>query len=699
MSSRTTLRIMIAALLAAPAATALADAPAAPDTSNWKCEACPFFKGYDADATLGAIYPDGANASFGQYTGLDQSKTYVDFAAHGDWRDDSGHYARYNFDDLGLDSRDGKVTLGQDGRYAVSMSYAGQPHRIYDSTVTPFTSAGSPALPSTWVPAGSTAGMTDLAASLHGVDIGTIRKSAGLDARGILGSGFTVFGAVTHETKRGNEIVGMPFLVQTSQVAAAIDYQTDTIEAGVAWANKTASARLVLSDSKFKDAWSGMGIQNPYLPLVPSAVYGVRALPPDNEARQASLSGSTVLPGNTSGSVTLSYSELRQDEALLPTSTLPGSTVPAAFDGKVNLGHYAATIGSRPLTGLMLRGRVSYDERKDDSTPLTLAQVVTDVAPGATVTTPRYNYDRLFLDGGVDYRVLKWLTVGLAGDRLNVDRTNQVAKTTEDGRTYGLVKLTPLAGLSITLKGGAAHRTASGIDLSLLPANENPLLAIFNLSNRDRAFGELEATWAASETVSLALQGLTANDDYHRSTLGLLSGRERRLGANLGWTPKESMSFYADGGYQTRESLQAGEYSVAGPLWQAEIKDRYWNAGVGGRYTVKRWELSADYTHASSAGDTGVGGVGALSSYPQLQTRYDSAGLTVGYAVSKPLKLRFRYVYQNYATDDWALDNIGPATVPNLLSLGATASAYNVNLFALSFTYSFGKVAAPASAE
>jgi len=699
MTPRTTLRFMIAALLAAPAATALADAPAPPDTSNWKCESCPFFKGYDADATVGAIYPDGANASFGQYTGLDQSKAYLDFGAHGDWHDADGKYARYDLDDLGLDSRDGRITIGQDGRYAVSMSYAGQPHRVYDATVTPFLTAGSPALPSSWVPAGSTAGMSDLATSLHGVDIGTIRKTAGLDARGILGSGFTAFGAVTHESKRGTEIVGMPFLVQTSQVATAIDYQTDTIEVGVAWASRTASARLVLSDSKFKDAWSGMGIQNPYLPLVPSASYGVRALPPDNEARQASLSGSTVLPGNTSASATVSYSQLRQDEALLATSTLPGSTVPGAFDGKVNLGHYAATIGSRPVTGLSLRGRVSYDERKDDSTPLTIAQVVTDVAPGATLTTPRYNYDRLFLDGGADYRVLKWLTVGIAGDRLNVDRTNQVAKTTEDGRTYGRVKLTPLAGLSITLKGGAAHRTASGIDLSLLPANENPLLSIFHLSNRDRDFGELEATWAAAETVSVALQGLMANDDYRRSTLGLLSGRERRLGANVGWTPKESMSFYADGGYQTRETLQAGQYSVTSSLWQAQIKDRYWNAGIGGRYTVNRWELSADYTHADSAGDTGVGGVGLLAAYPQLRTRYDSAGLTLAYSVSKPLKVRLRYLYQNFATDDWALDNVGPAAVPNLLSLGAPAAAYNVNLFGLSFTYNFGKVAAPPSAE
>ena len=115
-----TLRMTIAALLAAPCIPALGETPPPPDTTNWKCEACPFYKGYDADATLGAMYPDGANAAYGKYTGLDQSKTYVDAAAHGQWGTDDGTYAHYELDDLGLDSRTGKVTIGQDGRYSVT---------------------------------------------------------------------------------------------------------------------------------------------------------------------------------------------------------------------------------------------------------------------------------------------------------------------------------------------------------------------------------------------------------------------------------------------------------------------------------------------------------------------------------------------------------------------------------------------------
>jgi MtrB/PioB family decaheme-associated outer membrane protein len=698
MSSSMTLRFTIAALLAASAAAALAEAPAAPDTSNWKCESCPFPKGYEADATLGALDARGANASYGRYTGLDKSKGYADVDAHGDWRDDSGNYTRYALDDLGLDSRSGQIAVGRDGRYAVTLSYAGQPHYLYDATVTPYATTGSATLPAGWVPAGSTAGMTDLAASLHAVKVGTVRKSAGLAARGILGSGFTVFGSVKHETKRGTDILGSAFLVQTTQIAAAVDYQTDSIEAGVAWAGKNASLRLVLSDSKFKDAWSAYAFQNPYTALVPSAVLGVRALPPDNDARAASLSGSLALPYNTSASLAASYSQLSQDQALLPSSTLPGATVPGTFDGKVNLAHYAATIGSRPIERLSLHGRIAHDQRTDDSTPLTLTQAVTDVAIGATLVTPRYDYTRTRGDGGADLRITNWLTAGIGADRIEVNRTEQVARHTEDGRTYGKLRLTPLSSLAVTLKGGSAHREARGIDLSLLPANENPLLAIFNLSNRDRDFFEVAANWSATATLSLGLQGQWANDDYRRSTLGLKSGRERRGSLTLGWTPAESLSFYADGGYQTRRTLQAGEYSTGSALWDAAIKDRYWNAAAGGRYTHNKWDLSADFAHAASAGDTGVGAPGLLAAFPQLRTRYDNAGLTLGFQLTPALKLRLRYVYQNFASDDWALDGVGPASVPNLLALGAPASAYNVNLVALSATYRFGTpVAAPKS--
>jgi MtrB/PioB family decaheme-associated outer membrane protein len=698
MSSRELVRISIATLIATASVAARAEAPA-PDTSSWKCESCPFFKGYDAEATAGAIGAHRANASYGRYNGLDRDKTYGDFGADGQWRSGDGNFASYRLDDLGLDSRSGALRIGHEGSYDIGLNYDGQPFRRYDTTVSPFVGAAL-SLPAGWVAAGSTSGMTRLAASLATVDIGTLRKTYGIDGRWLLNPHVSLSASFRREDKTGKEILGASFLTQAMQLPAVVDYQTDTVEVAAAWSAADTAWRLALSNSKFKDQNAALAFANPYLPLVPGATTGQLALAPDNEARQASLTGSVALPYRSSVSLSLGYTELKQDAALLPASALPGATAPAGgFDGKVRLTHYGASLGSHPLSRLSLHGRIAYDERKDRSGALTIAEVVTDAVPGATVTTPRYDYERLRLDGGADYRLWRWLTVGVGGDRVEINRTQQVVRHTEDGRTYGKIRLAPVSSFSMTLKGGFAHRQARDIDLTLLPPGENPALGIYNLSNRDRDFFQLDTTWDPTAGVSIAVAGTFANDVYRHSLLGLREGRERRVDSTLSFAPVEQLTLYVDGGYQSRATEQAGQFSSASAPWQALLKDRFWNLGLGGHYATGRWDVAVDYAHAASAGATGVGPVGFPGAFPDLKTRYDNARLAVGYAVSGALRLRLRYVYQNYAALDWALDNVLPATIPNLLALGAPADSHNVSLVALSFSYRFGAVAPPPKSE
>jgi hypothetical protein len=53
------------------------------------------------------------------------------------------------------------------------------------------------------------------------------------------------------------------------------------------------------------------------------------------------------------------------------------------------------------------------------------------------------------------------------------------------------------------------------------------------------------------------------------------------------------------------------------------------------------------------------------------------------------LKVRAGYWYEHYSSSDWALDSVFPATVPQLLSLGANAYNYNVNTVLLSVNYAW----------
>jgi hypothetical protein len=207
------------------------------------------------------------------------------------------------------------------------------------------------------------------------------------------------------------------------------------------------------------------------------------------------------------------------------------------------------------------------------------------------------------------------LSIGVAGDRRDINRTESVVAKTADGRTYGRARWMPGHGLEVTLKGGFSHREATGMDLSRVLTGQDPLISIYNLSNRDRDFGEVDAT-LAGKSLGLSVQMSAANDRYGRSTLGLLTGRERRAAGTLTWTPSETLSAYLDGGYQQRNSTQAGRYDSDAPLWSAAIRDRYTHLGVGGHWAVGKWDYTADYTHAQTEGDTAVGSLGGLSPFP-----------------------------------------------------------------------------------
>jgi MtrB/PioB family decaheme-associated outer membrane protein len=692
------MKISIASVLAAASAQALAgEAAAPPDTREWTCSACPFDKGYQADVSAGVIYATGANAASGRFTGIDRETAYVDAGARGAYVKDDGTFATYALNDLGLDSRSGAIKFGRYGHFDVALTYDGLPNRRYDTTMTPFSGGAVQTLPDTWVQAGSTAGMTDLAADLNPARIGTLRKNYGLAGRWMPGHGLALFASFDRQDKTGTQIVGASFMTQAMQLAAPVDFKTETIEVGAAWAGNGLAWRFSASDSKFKNDQPVLTFMNPYLPLeeyLSGPAVGAISRAPENEARSWNFTVSAALPFNSSASIAAGTTTLKNHSALLPVNTQPDALPPSeGFDSNIRLTHIALTLASHPWSRVNAHGRVAYDNREDLGNALALEQFLTDIAPGPTVVTPRFGFKRIRLDGGIDVRLLKSVTVGVAGDRVEIEREQQLVRHTEDGRTYGRLKWTPGYGVTIVAKGGAGHKQARGVDLTYLPFGQDPRVAMYNLANRDRDFGDLDANWAISDKLTFGVQGSVTNDRYGRSVLGLLNGRERRGAATLTFVPTEQWSFYVDGGWQTRETKQAGAFSATSATWDAAIMDRFTNIGAGTKYTGEKCSLGIDLAQAKSIGETSVGLIGALAGYPDLRTRFNSAKVTLGCAATERLSVKFRYAYQNYAAYDWAMDGVGPATSLNLLALGADSGSYNTNIFGLSFGYRFGGTA------
>ena len=692
--SRPMIVLAVAAVLAAPVVRAAAPRP---DTSAWTCKLCVFYTGTKARVEAGMIYANGANFASGRYNGIDHDGAYVQAGAQGRWRTRDGAYGSFEADHLGLASRHIAVTAGQEGRYEVHVTYQGQPLRRYDDAATPYRSArdGELVLPGGWVAANATTGMSALQADLEPVPIESDRRTVTLSGRYFTSSVWTLFGTLSHTERTGTGATGASFLTEAVQLPEPIDYQTDDVRAGAVWADAGASVRIAYQGSWFDEKLDALLFQNPYQPLVPGSSAGLLSLPPDNDLQQASVSGEVALP-IWSGllSYLASVGRLAQDGMFVPGSTLPGGPAPlsGSLPGNIDLTHYALGLALRPLARLDLLGRATYDGHDDHPAVLAIPYIVTDTLPGGIGVTPRYAEDRVRLTGSASYRLFRWARVSVGGKYAHTHYGPlQVLTSLSELQAWGQATVDPVGAVSVTLKAGSSRRDASALDLAALPAGEDPQLLAYDYAPRDREFLTVRGTWAITTRVAFSLQGTAATDAYRRSQLGLSEARERELSATLEWSPASPWSLYLDSSYQHLETGQYGLQIPAAIAWQAREGEYFWTAGTGGTWTVStRWHVRADYLYAATRANMSLESVGGYGGFPQNDSSLDTVKVDASYRWSAALSLRLRYERANFGSNDWALQSVYPATVPQLLALGVQPYRYGMNLIDVSFLYRLG---------
>ncbi len=697
------LPLAVAAALAS--ASSQAANSAGVDTSDWKCESCPFQTGYEADAEVGALYVDDDSAKFGEYNGLDEKGGYADVSASGSGRSESGSSYSYELIDLGLDTREAKVGFRKEGVIEASLRYDELPHRLWDTTVTPFSSSGgdSLVLPSDWVRAPGTSGMSALGRSLAPVDIGRDRTTYGAGLAYLFGTQFEFYADYDRQEIEGNRIAPAAFLTQAFQFAEPVDATHDQVEIGAIYRFAQGFTRISWYLSDYDNALSGVTLDNPYTPIAPDTTQGRKALAPDSKAYLIALDGNFLLPWWKG---VLSYraadGKTTQDQAFLPFSTSAtlsnGLTLPrSSLDGELRNTHYRASLSLQPHARLRVRGSYRYDERDDRTDPFSSGYVEGD---SATVLTPdtaiRYDYERTRYDGLAEVEVFDWLRVAAGGEEDQVKRTNQASKETTDTRGFGRICVRPWGTLEFTATGGRSHIDAGDYTVSPVAPPENPLLRKYNQTNRDRDFAEARLAWSPWQ-LAIALQGSYAFDEYRLSQLGLKSGRDYLYAGTVSWAVNDKVTAYLSGSYQNMTTEQAGEEtsgSIQQP-WTVSHEDQFTTAGGGllWRDIVGKLDLSADYTFARSKGliDTSAVPASAGSGpFPQLDTEMDSVRLRASYDVSDRLTVAAAWTWEEYDTSDWQIEGVQPATIRNVLSMSPDPYRYDVNVISLSFSYHFG---------
>jgi MtrB/PioB family decaheme-associated outer membrane protein len=400
---------------------------------------------------------------------------------------------------------------------------------------------------------------------------------------------------------------------------------------------------------------------------------------------------------NTVISFRAALGEVRQDDILLASSTLspPGGSVPkSSLEGKVDTTAYGLGFTSRPMDKLRIRMGYRRDERDDKTDPLAISYVTTDTGTGTTTkTTPRYDFMRENFDASGDFDLFRWLAIGGGYERVKREYTSQSIESSVVDRNFGRLALRPYSGLEVLATFGQEHRDAAENGTLYVPrAGENPLMKKYNLANRDRDYGSLMLTWSPTEKLSIGVDGGLAYDDYKRSRAGLQEANDLHYAGTISYAFTENASAYLTGGHQKVDSTQKGGADpVQANLWTARNDDKFENAGAG--FTVNeiggRFDFGVDYTFSKATSDV-INYAASSTPFPTMESKLQSVSLTAGMRMGERGRIGLLYRYEKLDSNDWQLDGVQAATAPTLLSLGADAYNYNVDLVSLTFSYKFG---------
>lgn len=672
------------------------------DTSDWKCESCPFEQGYRAEVDAGATYvgEDGA-IRFGNATGYDDKGGFANVDGHGRYTSEGYRLAWYA-EDLGLDSRVFEMDGGKQGSFGFHVGYRELPYRRFDTTKTVFNPSTSDTitLPSTWIQAGLTTDMPLLASSLRRQAIESDRQSIDVGADWRPARAFRVYADFRRQSRDGIDITGGSSFTQASLLPRWIDYETDQIDAGISYGSDRASVTLAYYGSYFTNRNPSLAWDIPFTASPGQDQYRM-AMAPDNDFQQISLSGAyRMTQWDTVVAFTLASGRGEQNEPLLPytnnAAVAAGALPRSTLNGEVDTANYAFTVTSRPLPKGRLKFAYRFDERDNTTPQSSWNRVITDLfVSGDIEQNVPYSFERSTISLGGELVVWKDIRISAGGERKEIDRDFQeVAEQTIDAG-WGQARWRPLAWLDLRVKGGAEERDIDRYDETVaVSLGQNPLLRKYNLAYRYREFGEVALSASmVDKPLSIGMTYLYADDSYSESDLGLTESNEDRFTVDFSWAISETASMFLTAGSESIDAIQLGSESPTSPQWQASHDDDFTHYGGGFHVSGKddKLDLTFDYTRSDGETEILFSGQGvSAAALPELESTMDSLRLSLRYRVSERFDTTVGVRWERFEAADWALDGVEPATIPTVLTMGADAYDYDVWAVGIGFRYRIG---------
>lgn len=691
--------LALAAWTALAALPGLVAAAPAVDTSQWKCETCPFDKDEPAtaatlEAGVGAV--SGQPGVFTNSSGIDRQGGFLVLGGAVDWRGTDGAYGSLVASDLGLDTRQIAGEYGREGRLRVRLGYVELPRVLSDGARTPFLGVGSGVLT---LPGGypaATTGAMPLGATLQDVDIGFKRKRLDLGADIALGTGWSTRVTLRHDVRDGTQRLAGSFFANAAQLVAPVDQVTDQLEVTAAYAGARWQASLGYLASLFRNGEESLTWTNPFGSGLLVGGHGQLALAPDNQFHQLRGALGWQISPIVRASADIAVGRMTQDATYLAATLNPDLAVAglpsSTLDGRANTLNASLRLSATPMPALRLAASVTRDERENRSPVSLYPSVSTDLFIGLPRSNPRYSFTRDRVRLSADWRGPGTLRLAGGADHDTVDRTQQEAATTREGTVWARASLQPWPMLSASVKLQHAERTLSDYTaVAAIDPAQNPLLRKYSLAERRRNAAGVRADVQLAEGVALGMTLDAREDTYGASVLGLIDGRSLDGSAELSWALSDETQLRGYVQHERVRSRQNGSQLYAVADWFARHNDAVDLLGGGVKHLALKGklELRADLTVARSRSHVTVDNGTAGAGFPVARTWQDTFKLQANYELSRQTTLIGGWWFERYDSTDWHLDGLLPNGVPNLLALGETAPSYRVHVLRVAMRHRF----------
>jgi MtrB/PioB family decaheme-associated outer membrane protein len=701
----------------------------------------------DGEVEIGIEHLDVDSYRYGKYTGRTDEgampRLNFKLEKRPEWDDDDTTRWRLQGWNVGIDSRRLEFDFNQQGKQHFNFDYRQIPNNRYSNGMTPYLGAGSGdlTLPDNWwvIPDSSTtSAFLNLEENLRILEVDTERKTMLLKYDRKLGDNWNMSIDYRHDVKDGVRSTGGVIGYsggngRSALIPAPVDWNTDNISAMFDYTAGRAQFGLGIYASFFKNDESRLIWQNAFGQHVgwedgvgyPNG-QGQMAMEPDNSYLQFKAYGGMNFNAKTRLTADFSYGKMEQDDAFLPFSINPALNAPiplpqANADAEINMTMFNLRLTSQFAPRWNLAVNYRYDDR-DNKTPRAVYVNISGDSQNqkkldqGRINLP-YSYTEHKADAIVKWRVARGISIkgGVVFKDLSRSWT-EVSDSEEFGYLAG-IRFASWQTASLSLDYRREDRDVSEY-IGNVPYQEShipgvldpnawenhPWMRKYNLADREREELRFRADWFPTPMVNFGLSGSQFQDDYTENLFGLNESEVSSWTIDAGFYPTSNIVLTGYYSTETWDAEQANRsFRGADPQepwdtsrnWWADTEDEVdtWNLhlafndlGKSGAFT-----FGFDYTYSNAESLINVTGAASIETapLPKLVSKLRSFGAFAEFGINEKNSIALTAESSEYKQDDFALDNVVPDTMLDVLNLGQTTGDYDIVLLTASWKYRF----------